>query len=298
MTFKKLEVHFTDFDILVGTNNSGKTNVLLGIFSFFEFLRQIYTQHKKLEPNLSKANCDYFFLRVPEDVQIWNNKKWMSKKYIPVKFEIEFSDGLIIELHLYRYFGVPSAKLISINRDLDPPYIKKIFDSAPIMIPGFIGLLINEEYSTHAIRNQYISEGRNSEVLRNTLYDVERKSPPNYKILKDLISKYFSLDLKSVTFQEDIDPYITCEYGEGKNDLDIVCGGSGFLQILNLLTFILTKKTSIVLLDEPDAHLHPYLQKMLISILNEFQMKMGLQIILSTHSKDIINNISFAVRRV
>jgi len=290
-SFQKLEVELSDFNILVGTNNSGKTNILLGIYSFFEFLKQLYSQHEGLTINDSKANCEYFFLKVPEDVQIWYNKKWISKKYIPVKFEFEFTDGLIIELHLYRYFGVPSIKLININKTLDIDYIKKILNSSPIMIPGFIGLLINEEYSTRAIRNQYIGEGRNSEILRNTLYDLEKHLPDNYKLLKDLLTKYFNIDLQSIMFQEDIDPYVTCEYKEEDISLDLICGGSGYLQILHLLTYILIKSTSIILLDEPDAHLHPYLQKVLISILYDLQKRLDLQIILSTHSKDIINSI-------
>ncbi|NHI95076.1 MAG: hypothetical protein EAX96_21485 [Candidatus Lokiarchaeota archaeon] len=292
-TFQKLEVELSDFNILVGTNNSGKTNILLGIYSFFEFLKQLYSQHEDLKVNDSKANCEYFFLKVPEDAQIWYNKKWMSRKYIPVKFEFEFTDGLLIELHLYRYFGVPSIKLINLNKTLDKDYIRKILNSSPIMIPSFIGLLINEEYSTRAIRNQFISEGRSSEVLRNTLYDLEKRSPENYKLLKELLMKYFNIDLHTITFEEDIDPYITCEYKEENTSLDLICGGSGFLQILHLLTFILTKSTSIILLDEPDAHLHPHLQKILISILYDFQKRLDLQIILSTHSKDIINSIDF-----
>jgi len=291
-SFKSITIELSDLSVLVGPNNSGKTNILIGIYGYFEFLKQLNAQRKKLKEGATKANCDVLFFKVPKVEQIWYNKKWISRKHVPVIFEFEFSDGLIMVLNLNLYYGVPHIKLLKTNKELTNDYITKLLDTAPVILPGFIGLLIEEEYSTHAIREQFIAAGRNSEILRNTIYDLQEYSPERYILLKNILEKYFSAKLKDIIFKEAIDPYITSEFIEDGTSLDLICAGGGFLQILQLLTYILTKRTAIILLDEPDAHLYPQLQKTLISILYEIQKKLDLQIILSTHSKEIINNIN------
>ncbi len=71
--------------------------------------------------------------------------------------------------------------------------------------------------------------------------------------------------------------------------LDVVSGGSGLHQVLQLAAIIAWRKPGIVLLDEPDAHLHSTLQGRLLDFLYELSRHYGLQIIVATHSRDLIS---------
>ena len=73
--------------------------------------------------------------------------------------------------------------------------------------------------------------------------------------------------------------------------LDIASAGSGFQQVLMLLTFLHTRPGSILLLDEPDAHLHVILQDAIYGELRSVAAQQNSQLIISTHSEVIINSV-------
>ena len=80
--------------------------------------------------------------------------------------------------------------------------------------------------------------------------------------------------------------------GNGASRLDIASGGSGFQQVLMLLTFLHTRPSSILLLDEPDAHLHVILQDVIYSELRSVAARSNSQLIVATHSEVIINSVA------
>lgn len=69
---------------------------------------------------------------------------------------------------------------------------------------------------------------------------------------------------------------------------DLMVEGYGFLQWLSVLTLALSDETDVLLLDEPDAHLHPHLQIELFRRLREIAELNGKQIAIATHSSDIL----------
>jgi energy-coupling factor transporter ATP-binding protein EcfA2 len=64
---------------------------------------------------------------------------------------------------------------------------------------------------------------------------------------------------------------------------------SGLYEILFLLTAIIGESEKILLLDEPELHLHPTMQKRILNLLSEFGTEDGNQIILITHSPYLIS---------
>jgi len=60
------------------------------------------------------------------------------------------------------------------------------------------------------------------------------------------------------------------------------------VQLLQLLTFTAWRASPIVLLDEPDSHLHTTLQMRLFEFLKEMSDVMNVQVILASHSRDLI----------
>ena len=64
--------------------------------------------------------------------------------------------------------------------------------------------------------------------------------------------------------------------------------GSGFLQWLSVYALALNKELDVLLLDEPDAHLHPTLQGHLIHRLSRLARENRKQVLLATHSTTIL----------
>ena len=72
---------------------------------------------------------------------------------------------------------------------------------------------------------------------------------------------------------------------------DIMAEGRGFLQWLSTLCLLFDSKVDILLLDEPDAHLHATLQIELINHLTLFISKQKKQILIATHSSEVIKSV-------
>jgi len=73
----------------------------------------------------------------------------------------------------------------------------------------------------------------------------------------------------------------------------IEMAGTGFLQVVQIFAYLLYFKPKLLLIDEPDAHLHPGRQQLLIKslelALTEFKET---QVILTTHSSSLVRALS------
>jgi predicted ATP-dependent endonuclease of OLD family len=104
-----------------------------------------------------------------------------------------------------------------------------------------------------------------------------------------LLNSHFGMSLSDIHHNPDSDEYITSNYKDQDTELDLVSAGSGSLQIVQILSYIFLTNPGAILLDEPDAHLHSSLQRKLIDFLYELSQANDIQVLLSTHSKEIIN---------
>jgi len=70
----------------------------------------------------------------------------------------------------------------------------------------------------------------------------------------------------------------------------VASAGSGFHQVLTLLGFFYARPASVLLLDEPDAHLHVILQRQVYDLLRTVARKRACQLLISTHSEIILED--------
>jgi hypothetical protein len=78
-------------------------------------------------------------------------------------------------------------------------------------------------------------------------------------------------------------------YREGETELDLVSSGRGLQQTLLLLAHLYTHPNSVLLLDEPDAHLEILRQRQIYRILTETAEAQGCQVIAASHSEVLLN---------
>jgi len=299
--FQEVEVCLRPFTVLMGENSSGKTTVLQAL-------------------NLAlNTLADHNLVDVDAKGKIKIRQKGVggTKESLPGLSLSDFRElyyaklsrigkgagGAYMELiddrkNTYRLritslFGDFNIKCISTEIDLaNNPSIHR---QPPLFISGFVGLRSAEERAFPKVIQNRLRVGQVSTIIRNLVLDAKILRLDGFEQLKARLVKDFDFHLDEIGFNEASDLFVTAHYRDlcGKNSisLDFNSSGSGFMQILQILAPIYLycpKQSSIVLLDEPDAHLHPNLQTSLANVLREMQKELGIQIIISTHSTSII----------
>ena len=209
-----------------------------------------------------------------------------------------------------------------------------------VYLPTFAGVLPKENKATLAERRAVLGRGMAGSIIRNMIYDlyVEDKqikaelwdennrlrgpakdryelNSPLQKLQRNL-RKTFRSELEVEPFNEDFHTVIKINERKviinekGKYETlpkskysprDIITQGSGYLQWLSIFCMLYSSHIDVLLLDEPDAHLHASLQgELLTSLLDYFDGENSeKQILISTHSVEIIKqaplNIVFSI---
>src|SRR5437667_192451 len=137
--------------------------------------------------------------------------------------------------------------------------------------------------------DQLLGQGKPGEIIRNLLVEAY-ESQEAWAELTKCIKRMFRYEILPPNASG---PDIIAEYREKPNGprFDVASAGSGFQQVLMLLTFLHTRGKSVLLLDEPDAHLHVILQDVIYSELHTVALKTKSQLIIATHSEVIINSV-------
>ncbi len=144
----------------------------------------------------------------------------------------------------------------------------------PILQPGRIDVLLGQ--------------GQTAQVLRNLCLLVYKDSEQDWKRIVELIERLFRVDLGNP--QETSRGSINLYYRQGgvKERLDISLAGRGQQQMLLILAYLYSHRGSVLLIDEPDAHLEILRQRQVYVLLREIASANSSQVILVTHSEVIL----------
>jgi len=161
-------------------------------------------------------------------------------------------------------------------------------------LPPMSGLASNETRLDGGAINVRLGEGRTAEVLRNLCYALSQKEQSDapfdgWTRLVAQMQELFGVAL-------DLPEYIP-ERGEIQMSyrdrlgiqLDLSGSGRGLQQTLLLLAYLALHPKSVLLLDEPDAHLEILRQRDLYLKLREAARESGSQLIVASHSEEVLN---------
>ena len=304
--FKKFEhtkIALREFAVLVGENSSGKTSVLqsinLALSAFSRFKLYSTDNQGTTKPRRKGVGCTQLPGILNDDFrELYYAKKSRNSRvdgnsigaelYLSDEFGNKFGMQISSLFGGYNLTPLSKAEQISVHPTLH--------QKEALLISGFVGLASSEEKALSlALRNR-LRDGRASEIIRNLLLDTKDNAPENYGKLVKRLRDDFGFIIDDVTFDETSDINVHAHYDEeigGKKvPLDFCSSGSGMMQILQILTAIYRycpNNAEVVLLDEPDAHLHANMQVALFYSLREIQKELNIQIIISTHSTAIIS---------
>ncbi|MCQ4636120.1 ATP-binding protein [Anaerovorax odorimutans] len=302
--FKNNEVLLKPFTVMMGENSCGKTTVIQAInLSLNTFAKSglITLKGGKATPKVKGIGATTLpGINIADFRELYYGKisrqSRKSNRTFGAIIELTDDKKNIYKLQVSSLFGGFNLKCLSTANDLENA--PTIYDFTPLLISGFVGLQETEQRSFPVNIRQHLSSGNVSAVIRNLVLDLKKNNIENYNKLRDRLVDDFSFYLDDVEFNEQKDMFVKAAYSEKFEDekitFDFNSSGSGFMQVLQILAPIYTvcpDDCKVVLLDEPDAHLHPNMQIALAKSLQKIQKELGIQIIISTHSAAIIKSV-------
>lgn len=202
-------------------------------------------------------------------------------------------------------------------------------DKVPVVayLPPFAGITDREQWYSPADRKKLIGRGLAGSVLRNTIMEMYMenvrarrekkgvaaripksslallKSIDPFEVLNRNLLEVFSVNLYPHHFSPQFHNYVKIDLAKGQivhqrfkpfpnyTKRDIMVEGSGFLQWLSVYAYAINNEIDLLLLDEPDAHLHCSLQNLLLDKLIEICKNADKQILLASHSTELIKYV-------
>lgn len=284
--FREVEFRLPGHLVLAGPNNTGKTTVLQAIASWSLALRRWRL--------LNDFNPRRGYTYAPLARQAFTSVPlrsfdllWMDREYQgAIEIELRHGAGWSVTMELH----ADSTEQIYVRPTSDTSSeTLRTLDLGVVFIPPMTGVGIDEPVFQPPKIEQLLGVGRPGDVLRNLLTEANRDELA-WAALQESIGKLFGYELlppdpRGADIRAD---YRVMDDGPA---LDIASAGSGFQQVLMLLTFLNTRPGAVLLLDEPDAHLHMILQDAIYHELRTIAARQGSQLIVATHSEVVINSV-------
>jgi hypothetical protein len=309
--FDKVEIELASPVVFVGPNNSGKTTALqalalweLGLRQWIE--KRLAVKSKARERRGVVINRrDLVQLPVPRAALLWRD---LHLRRTP-KGTGKATQNVLIEISVE---GVSEGAAWNCPFEFDyatdetihcRPSVTQIPAQAQAVrvsyLPPMSGLAANERRIDEGAIQVSLGEGQTAQVLRNLcwkLWDAEKNKPEQgeWGTLVAQIRRLFGADLREpeyVSERGEIQMSYTEEVADRnrKRELDLSASGRGLQQTLLLLAFLRWKPGSVVLIDEPDAHLEILRQRQIYLELTDTVRRLNSQLIIATHSEIVLN---------
>ena len=289
--FEQQEFDIPDHLVIAGPNNSGKTSLLQAIAAWSEIAFQWLEKNPDLvredDGTYSSTTLNLLrFYSVPlaDFNHLWKDKHaeqvvsiWLHTDQWKIGFEIVYK-----EMELAAIRPARDVKEDDLEQYINDPLV-------PIYIPPLLGVDIKEAPFDPAVIPARLARAQAGSVLRNLLLAVNQDAQKWQKLQK-VVESFFGYELLAPSGGTEI----LARYRHSAQDTyyDLSSAASGFLQILLVYASLLHKDSSVLLIDEPDAHLHVFLQDKIYYDLRDYARQNGSQLIIATHSERLINAVA------
>jgi len=308
---KKVHIDLGHPAVLIGPNNSGKTSVIQAISLWSRGIKAWYEkrgdpQKKEARERIAAGINRLNILDVPvEEIRFF----WNGTHPLKGRTRVEISINLGIEHN----GTVKNCRLIFTYRDSEVIYCKPCSQTVKddellkyaasmdfhLLYP-MSGIMSNVSADTEETPlpdgriSLLLGQGQTAQVLRNICYKVAEQDKQfntgGWNTITGLMQRIFLVNLNKPVFNETRGSLSLTYREKGmKTDLDISLAGRGLQQILLILAYIYWHKSSILMIDEPDAHLEILRQKQIYAILNTTVRENHGQVIIVTHSEAILD---------
>lgn len=181
------------------------------------------------------------------------------------------------------------------------PPMSGLADREFIKQAGEIGVLVGQGQTAQVLRNLcYQVYGEIGALSQELLQLREARIPygerlpefdgsPEWKALTRHIQRLFGVTLLPPKYVRERSE-LTMAYVEPRGTtLDLSSAGRGLHQTLLLLAYLYANPRTVLLLDEPDAHLEVLRQRQTYQLITEVARQQGSQVVAASHSEIVLN---------
>jgi len=265
--YRKVDLELRSFTIITGTNSSGKSSLLQSILLFYSAQnRQLIDFHNIHELDLISYRS------------VLNNSADAENFKIGV-------NGDYIEFDEYLENGVPLPNLANLKSVSD----RKETISLVLYIGSDRQICGTQ---VESVPNNAYSPSQNNSGIAEYIYRRQNS------LTRTEFQSDIQYCLNYLDFGKDI---LLIKYGSFYSiyidGININHVGTGIRYALPIIVSLISNKEAILIIENPEIHLHPSAQSKLLEIIAEYAMKNSLQVIMETHSDHVLNSLRVLVRK-
>jgi len=316
--FEDVDIELGRAVVLVGPNDSGKTTALqvlalwdIGVRRWNEKRKGKTSPEKRPGVTINRrdlisipvpdANLLWRDLHVRDVKQVWDEKERKNKpKTENVRIDVivdgvtndrAWSCGLEFDYANEESFYCRPLR----TGDGDKPQRMDVPPEAALArvayLPPMSGLAAVEPKWEPGRISVLIGEGQTAQVLRNLCFQIHSHpdAKSHWETLVTDIQRLFGVELIPPTYIAERGEITMAYKGQSGTRLDLSSSGRGLQQTLLLLAHVYANPRTVLLLDEPDAHLEILRQRQIYKLLTDVADKQGSQIIAASHSEVVLN---------
>lgn len=322
--FEKLDLDLKPVSVVIGPNSSGKTTILHAISAAhraYALALDAADAHPTMNAKGVTTVCNGSILRdhvklLPLAVQEEIFRDALASEGTTAKIELGFDGSdpvkrLIVQLSYMR------NRVLKLTVEVDCPAAKSAVSIMPlkskyrpgallealrrdrpvaVVVPAFYGVTLEEGFCAAPSVEEKLQEGQQSAIVRNL---VARLSATDLEELNAFLFRTVGARINHRTAAADAERVhpLRVTFRDSNGALDLSAAGAGVVNLISLFAALKWRQrdgkgTTVFLLDEPEAHLHPRLQGVLgeelATLVRGFA---SAQLVAATHSVEMINRL-------
>jgi hypothetical protein len=307
--FGNVEVDLGNPVVFIGPNNSGKTSALQALALWQVGLSRWNERRKgkglpEKRPGVTINRRDLVSVPVPDANLLWRNlhvrdvkrtETGQDTKNVRVDIIVEgvtndkpWKCGLEFDYANEESFYCRPLRVANGDSGKRMAMPEEAAETLVAFLPPMSGLAATETRLDQGAINVRVGEGQTAAVLRNLCFVIHNNKPEHWKKLVEYIEVLFGSVLDPPRYIPERGELVMT-YTEKEVRLDLSSSGRGLQQTLLLLSYMFANPNSVLLLDEPDAHLEILRQRQIYQLLTDVARTNGNQVIAASHSEVFLN---------
>lgn len=298
-------------NILTGVNNSGKTTILEAIALWNEIFYFLIGKAGRADSRIGISKGQFRFGKKGQNyIDYRNINSVRSFSYKDIFYNSDSSSPIQLSAKLFIEDGIEITigfEMIEANGNNYNVYLidhdnfnftqfNQIFSNLPECIGCYFSTPVatiasSEEFALTPKIKEGIKVRESFQYFRNRLFNLH--SGDQFDDFKEKLSNILYNESGCIDFQitgdKTKDILITVEINiKNKGYRNVSLLGSGTIQVIEILLHLYENRRdiNIILLDEPDSHIHRDIQKRLLNYLKTI----SIQVFLTTHNESLIRS--------
>lgn len=295
--FKSIDSVIMELDkinVLVGANNAGKSSVLQAL-QFTTSVAQtakLYSKSEKFDKDGVWATSVYpdqlIYSPVKDPYAL--AKGGILKEDISMGIAVSFTEDTDEKVTATFRKGRNKNIAARFEGKVVGQHLSSLENPFCMYVPGLAGIPFEEEIRTVGVVRRIAAKGDSNTVFRNVLNLLHQDEIKWELFLADLKAIFPDIEFQ-IFDNPNIDGFIDVKFRLRENEpmLPIDLAGTGVLQATQIAAYVNYFQPTLLLLDEPDSHLHPDNQRALATLLISLSDRTKTAIIISTHSRHLMS---------